>query len=131
MAVIAWLYWLPRTETGEKNRFAMKKNPTRSPTLVVGLGAQDPPAADEEQDRQEELAVELQERDEQAVSLEDDRVEPVSGPPPSSAKIRAFSSCRTKPCVTRMPRTDSASVAVTRLKDSRMLRRATLSLLWK
>ena len=48
-------------------------------------------------------------------------------PPPGRGTSPALTSCRTNPCVTRMPLTDSASVAVIRLKLSCCSRYARLS----
>jgi hypothetical protein len=112
---------------GEKKKFASRMNMIRSSAPCV---MEDPPAPDEEQGRDEELAVQLEDR-------RQDRRGPRQGDvvPEWSArrllKSPAFVSCRTKPWVTRIPFTDSASVAVTRLKLSDAARVSRLSFIRK
>jgi hypothetical protein len=80
--------------------------------------------------RDEELAVQLeQRREDRRGARERDVV--ASGRPAGERKRPAFVSCRTKPWVTRMPLTDSASVAVTRLKLSWEARLSRLSFIRK
>ena len=83
----------------------------------LDVGRQHAVAADEQQGRDERLAVQFQERHEQPFHA-DGRHDVVAVPVIRSRNRPAFVSCRTKACVTRTPLIDSASVAVTRLKLS-------------
>ena len=124
MAMSAWLYWLPRTAIGEKNRLARKKNWMRLASGISWWNARHPPSSSSTAMKNWLFSSRIGRRiAEVRASATLYRAWSAS----SERKKPAFVSWRTKPCVTRMPPTDSASVAVTRLKLSCEARLSRLS----
>jgi len=101
---------------GQKNWFASRKNVINAPMAHVAV--KHAPAAEHEQRRHEELAVELeQRREDRRGARERDVVARVVGEEAAEEPGVRSPGARS-PASTRMPLTDSASVAVTRLKLS-------------
>ncbi len=69
MAVRAWLYCTPSPVIGEKNKLAMNRKPTRSPTSQVVPGCSTRTAADYQQQSDEHLVVQVEQPLEHALGF--------------------------------------------------------------
>ena len=123
-----WLYWLPMIVIGEKKKFERRMNVIRSSARMPPWKTLQPPTMSSVATKNWLFSSRIGARTAEV------RASAMLNREWSFSRLRnrpAFMSCRTKPWVTLIPFTDSASVAVTRLKLSWEARVRRLSFILK
>ena len=123
-----WLYWFPMIVIGEKKKFESRMNVIRSSALIPWWNTRQPPTTRSVATKNWLLSSRIGASTAEVLARAMLNLEWSAR---RLLKSPAFMSCLTNPWVTRMPFTDSASVAVTRLKLSWEARVSRLSFILK